>query len=162
MDGRAVRGVRRFADRLRHRRMCVDRANQLFDGALEPQRQRGFGDQLRRARTDHVDAEDLVVLLLGDDLDEPFRLAGDARAAEHAELEAAGPDVVAALLRFRLGQADAADLRIAVRAGRDVVVVDRAELLTRDPLGERDPFRGRQVRELRVPRLLERDDVADR
>ena len=49
--------------------------------------------------TDHVDAEDLVVLLVGDDLDEAFGLAGDLRAAEDAELERAGLDVVAALLR---------------------------------------------------------------
>ena len=39
--------------------------------------------------------------------------------------------VVAALLRLGLGQADAADLRIAVGAARDVVVVDRPELAGR-------------------------------
>ena len=101
MNRGAVRGVRRLADRLRHRRMRVDRADQLLDRALEPERQRRFGDELGRARADHVDAEDLVVLLVGDDLDEAFGLAGDPRAAEHAELERADLDVVAALLRLR-------------------------------------------------------------
>ena len=72
MYRRAMRGVRRLAHRLRHRRVRVDRADQLFDRALEPQRQRRLGDELGRARADHVHAEDLVVLLLGDDLDEAF------------------------------------------------------------------------------------------
>jgi hypothetical protein len=40
------------------------------------QRERRFGDQLGRARADHVDAETLVVLLVGDDLDEALGLAG--------------------------------------------------------------------------------------
>ena len=118
VNRRSVRGVRRLADRLRHRRMRVDRADQLLDRAFEAQRQRGFGDELGRARADHVDAEHLVVLLVGDDLDEAFGLAGDLGAAEHAELEGADRDVVAALLRLGFGQADAADLRDRSRCSR--------------------------------------------
>ena len=57
-----------------------------------------------------MDAEDLVVLLVDDDLDEAFGLARHARAAEHAELERADLHVVAALVRLLLGQPDAADL----------------------------------------------------
>ena len=77
MYRRAVHGVRGFAHRLRHRRVRVDRADQLFDRALEPHGERGLGDELGRARADHVDAEDLVVLPVGDDLDEAFDLVGD-------------------------------------------------------------------------------------
>ena len=88
-------------------------------------------------------AEDLVVLLLGDDLDEPFRLGRDARAREHAELERPDAHVVAARFRLGLRQPDAADLGIAVRAARDVVVVDRAKLLARDPFRDDDAFGGR-------------------
>ena len=91
----------------------------------------GFGDELGRARADHVHAEHLVVLLVGDDLDEAFGLAGDPGAAEHAELERADADVVAALARLPLGQADAADFRIAVGAAGDLVVVDRPRLAVR-------------------------------
>ena len=86
-----MRGVRRFADRLRHRRMRVDGADQLLDRALEAQRQRRLGDQLGRARPDHVHAEHLVVFLVGDDLDEAFGLAGHPGAAEDAERERADP-----------------------------------------------------------------------
>src|SRR5881392_3555598 len=104
--------------------MRVDRADQLLDGAFELQRERRFGDELGRARADHVDAEDLVVFLLGDDLDEAFRLPRDLRAAENPELERADADVEAALLRPGLGESDAADLGIAVRAAGNLVVVD--------------------------------------
>ena len=122
----------------------------------------GLGDELGRARADHVHAEDLVVLLLGDDLHEAFDLVGDAGAGQDAELERADLHVVAALARLPLGQADAADLRIAVGAAGHLVVVDGPELLAGDPFGERDALGRRQMRELRVPRLVERDDVADR
>ena len=60
MQRRAVRGVRRLRHGLGHGRMRVDRANQIFDGRLETQRQRRFGHQLRRARADHVEAEHVV------------------------------------------------------------------------------------------------------
>src|ERR687891_117244 len=106
MYRRSMRRVGRFAHRLRHRRMRVDRADQLLDRALETQRERRFGDELRRARTDHVDAEDLVVAFLRDDLHEPFRLARNPRAAEYAELERADLHVIAARLRLLLRQTD--------------------------------------------------------
>src|SRR6185503_13949598 len=111
VNGRAVRRVRGFPDRLRHRRMRVDGTDQLLDRALEAQGRRRLGDQFGRARADHVDAEQLVVLLLGDDLDEALGLAGDPGAAEHAELDRADPDVESALLRLGFGEPDAADLR---------------------------------------------------
>ena len=142
--------------------MRVNRAYQLFDRALEAQRERRFGNQLCRTRTDHVHAEDLVVFLVEDDLDEAFDFAGNPRARQDAELEAAGLDLVPAGLRFFLRQADAANFGIAVCAARYLVVVDRAELLTRDSLGQRDALRRREVRELRMAGLLERDDISDR
>ena len=67
--------------------MRVDGAHELLDRALEPQRQRRFGDQLGRARADHVDAEHLVVLLVEDDLDEPSVSPAMRARAEDAELE---------------------------------------------------------------------------
>ena len=59
--------------------MCMNRANELLHGAFEAQCERRFGDELGRTQADHVDAEDLVVLLLGNDLQEAFGLAGDPR-----------------------------------------------------------------------------------
>src|SRR5438874_12012798 len=85
VNGGYMRRMRRLANCLQHRRMRVNRANELFDGALEAQRERGFCDELRRARSDLMNAEHLVVLRFGDDLHESFYLAGDPRAAEAPE-----------------------------------------------------------------------------
>ena len=63
VDRGAMRGVRRLTDRLRHRRMRVNRANQLLHRGFRPQRERGFRHQLGGARADDMDAQDLVVLL---------------------------------------------------------------------------------------------------
>ena len=70
----AFRRVRRLPHRLRHRRMRVNSLHQLFDRALQPQCEHCFGDELRRAKSDDVHAQDLVVLLIGDDLDEAVSL----------------------------------------------------------------------------------------
>src|SRR5258706_7938373 len=146
---------------LRHRRMRVNRAQELFDRAFETQRQRGLGNELGRAPTDHVDAEDFVVLLVEHDLDEPLRVARDARPGKDAELERAGFHVVAPLLRFPLGETYAPDLRIAVGAGRDLIVVDSTVRFAGDALRDRDTFGRRQMRQLRMARCVERDHIAD-
>src|SRR5580765_1351479 len=65
VDCRPVCRVRRLAHRLRHRRVRVDGADELFDRALGPEREHGLGHELRRARADDVHAEDLVVFLVG-------------------------------------------------------------------------------------------------
>ena len=82
--------------------------------------------------------------------------------AQHAELEGPDAHVVAALAGLSFGQADAPDLRIAIGAAGHLVVVDEAGIVSRDPFSERDTLGRRQVRELRMARLVERDDVAYR
>jgi len=89
-------GMRRFADRLGKRRVCVDGSDQLFHGALQPECERGLGHQLGGARPDHVHAEHFIVLLVGDDFHEPFRLARHFRAAKHEERKRADPHFEAA------------------------------------------------------------------
>src|SRR5438477_96935 len=61
-------------ERLRQRRMRVDRLGDRLRRRLELQRGAAFHDQLRGARADDVHAEDLVVLLVGDVLHEADRL----------------------------------------------------------------------------------------
>ena len=138
MNRCAVRRMRGFAHGFRHRRMRVDGANQLFDGALGPQGQYCLGDQLGGARADDMDAEDLVVFLVGDDLHEAVELVGHARAAEHAEGERSDLHINAAVARGLFGEADTADLGVAVRAARHMVVVDRPDVLAGEPLGHQD------------------------
>src|SRR4030095_12354716 len=74
-----------------------------------------------------------------------------------------GAYVVAAALRRLLGQADAANLRVTVRAAGHVVVVDRPHFLAREALCDENPFGRADVRQLRMPRAFaEGDDVAYR
>ena len=84
MYRRAMGCMRGLAHGFRHGRVRVNGPDQLLDGAFETQRQRRFGDELGRARPDHVNPEHLVVFLVGNDFDEAFDLAGDARACQHA------------------------------------------------------------------------------
>src|SRR5437773_10566647 len=60
-----------FSDCLCHCRMRVDGADELFNPRFDPQSDSGFCNQFGRPRSDHVDAEHLVVLLIGHDLHEP-------------------------------------------------------------------------------------------
>ena len=140
----------------------MDRLDQFFDGALEPQGQHGFGHQLGGARADHVHAEHLVVLAIGDDLDEALGLCRHLRAAKDAEGERADAHVVAALLRLGFGEAHAADLGVAVGATGHVIEVQRLHLEPGDALGNQDALGRRHVRELGMDAAIaERHDVAD-
>src|SRR5689334_17649261 len=60
---------RRFGQGLRQRRVRAHHVQHLFAGGLEAQQGAGVADQLGGPRADDVDAQDLVVLLLGDDFD---------------------------------------------------------------------------------------------
>src|SRR5215203_2921596 len=162
MDRCTVRRMRGFTDGFRERRVRVNRPHQFLDRALEPQRQRCFGDKFGRACTDHVHAEHFIVLLVGDDFHEPFCLTGHLRPAEDKEWKGADSHVVALLLRLALGEANAADFRIAIGAGGHVIVVDGFHLASRDPLGRDDSLRRRNVRKLRMRAAAgaERDDVS--
>ena len=95
-------------------------------------RDAGFGQQLGRVRADDVDAEDLVVFLLRDDLDEAVGLAEDPCFTRCREREFADLYVIACFFRFRFGQADAGDFGVAVGAVRDEVLLDRLDLFAGD------------------------------
>lgn len=96
--------------------MGVNRAHDRLGSRLVRERQPTLGDQFGDARTNHVDAEDLIVLFVGDNLDEPLPLPKDGRLAVAGEREFANLHVVPLLTRLRFGQPDAGDLRVAVGA----------------------------------------------
>ena len=100
MYRRTVGRVRSLVYGFRHRRMRVYRAYQFFDRRLESQCQCRFGHELGGAKTDHVDAEHFVVLLVCDDLDEPFGLSRHLGAAQDTERKRSNADVVTTRLRF--------------------------------------------------------------
>lgn len=77
MDRPFEQTVRCLQNRLVERRVGVHRVDQAFGSGFVAQRQPGFGQQLGGARPDDVDAQNLVVLLLGHDLDEAGALPQD-------------------------------------------------------------------------------------
>jgi hypothetical protein len=98
---------------------------QLLVAALERDHVDELGDHVAGGVADDVGAEDLAVLGVADDLDQPLVVVVDGPRADRAELELADLELAAALLRLRLGQPDARDLRVAERGARDVGDVDR-------------------------------------
>src|SRR5204863_2108997 len=98
-----------------------------------------------RSRADHVYAEQFVVLLLGHDLHEPVGFTGDLGSSENRKRKRSDTHIVTARARLLLGEADAADLGIAVGAPRDVIVVERARGLSGNALRGDNAFRGRDV-----------------
>ena len=87
IDGALVGRERGFVQRFGQRRVRVDRALQVFAARRVLHRQHRFGDQLARHRADDVHAEDLVVVLRGDELDETLRRFHRPRAAAGQERE---------------------------------------------------------------------------
>src|ERR1700759_4693432 len=130
MDGQAVDAFGGLHDGLGDGRVRVYDLAQLFRRRFEVERDDGLVDYLGRVRADGVDAQKLVILRLADDLDEAFFLAEYARLAGCAERELGDLHVVAKLLRFRLGQTDGRDLRVAVGTRRNVAKVYRSWLLS--------------------------------
>ena len=77
-----------------------------------------------------MDAQNLAVLLLGDDLDEAFLLADGHRFSQRAEVELANGDLEAFRFRFALRQSDACHFgnRINAIRHRSIVESTRAAL----------------------------------
>jgi hypothetical protein len=120
-------------------------------------RQRRLGDQLGDARADHLDAEQLVGLRVGDDLDQAFCLAEGECPAAGLEWEAADLHLVSGLARLSLAEADVGDLRLGVDAVRRGVVVRHAVASAGDVLHRADALVGGHMGEHDAA-----DHVADR
>src|SRR5690606_26352615 len=97
-------------------------------------------DQLGRVRSDDMGAQHLRVLLVTDDLDEPFRLPRRERSPIGDPREYAYLDVEALFPRGFLGEADRRHLRMTVGAVGNVVVVDPRVWVAMDRLDTRDPL----------------------
>ena len=131
MYRRAVHRVRRLAHRLRHRRMRVNGADQLFDG-----------DSSRSATAASATSSVARGPIMWTPSSSSYFFSATiftkpsvspAIFARPRTPNGNVPDahVVAALDRLGFGQADAADLGIAVRARRHVIVVDRLHVAGR-------------------------------
>ncbi len=93
-----------FHDGLGNCRMRMHRAAQLFSRRLQLHGYTSFSNQFGRVWSNDMHAQDLVILLFGDDLYKAFFLAENARLAGGRKRKLANLDVVALLLRFRFSQ----------------------------------------------------------
>ena len=74
----------------------------------------GFRKNFRGERADDVDAENLAIFFFGDDFDEAAMVAEDGGFAVADEGKLAGFDGVARVFGLLFGEADGADLRLAI------------------------------------------------
>src|SRR5687768_397363 len=106
MDHLAHRVERSLGDGFAQRGVGVNREVDLFDGELVLARHRQLVNQLGRVAADDVRAEDLAVLRIANDLDEPFGLAARPCTAVRGEGELAHLVVELPVLALLLGEAD--------------------------------------------------------
>ena len=120
---------RGLGDGLGQRGMRMDGQVDFLDRELVLSGDAELVDQLRRVRTDDVRAEDLAVLRVADDLDEPLGLSGRPRASIVREGEASDLVVELLLLALLLGEPDRRHFGMTVGRVRDVAVVHEVDVL---------------------------------
>ena len=121
-----------------------------------------LGQQLGHVGTDQVAAEQLPVLRVAEQLDEPDRVAEAVRFSVGHEGELGDPHVKALLAGLRLGPAEAGDLRLAVRCARHHHVVQRHRLRAGDRLRRDDAHGLGDVREQQLGgHVTDGEDVRD-
>src|SRR5712691_5942026 len=108
--------------------MSVHREVELIEREPVLDRERRLGDEVGRAWSDDVHAENAPGRRVSDNLDEAFSLPQRERAARGGEREAADFNLDAAPLGLLLAQADVRDLGVGVHAVRRRVVVRDARV----------------------------------
>src|SRR5256885_2085817 len=106
MHSHIVNAFRGFHHCFRDGRMRVHCSPELLGSRFELHRHASLRDQLGRMWSNDMNAQNLVVLLLADDLDEALFLTDYARFARCGEWKSSYFNVVTLLFRFRLGQPD--------------------------------------------------------
>src|SRR6266516_1196978 len=148
MDRGAVDGVRGFHDPFGDRGVRVNQMARVRSRGFQSNQGGSLCDQFRHVRPDHVDTQDLLILPVADELDEPFILAQNRGFANSGKRKLARYDVVSPVSRLILRKTDARDFRAAVRAVGHEIVVNRLGALAGDvPHGEHALVRG-EVRQL--------------
>src|SRR5207248_9312695 len=98
MNCSALRREGGFHQGFGQRRVCVDRQVELLESQSVLDRERRLGDEVGRAGSDDVRAEQLARARVGDDLDEALALAQRERAPGRGTREAADSDIDALVL----------------------------------------------------------------
>src|SRR5262245_31768880 len=125
MNGNAEDGVSRIDYRFRESRMSVHSMSQLLGSEFALERDARFCNHLGHARAYGMHAENLVVFRVAYNLDVAFVISEDLRFGVGQKRELPDLDFVAAFFRLLLRKADAGDLRVAIGAARNAIVVDR-------------------------------------
>src|SRR5579885_1641031 len=105
--------------------MRMDCPHQLFDGGLKLDGSYRLGDQFGRLRANDMYAENLAIIGIRDDFDKPFVLADNRSTGIRSERKFSDFEVIARLSRSFFGQADATDLRMAIRGAGNMLGIDR-------------------------------------
>src|SRR5438093_13681217 len=140
----------------------MNRELNLFHGVFILPGYRQLMDDLGRVPPHDVGAQDLAVLLVAQDLHEPFGLTGATRPAVGRERKPARYVVDLPLLALILGEPDAGHLRMAVGHTGHVVVPDRVGLLARDELRDTHALPPSFVSEHRRPGPVPNSVIARR
>src|SRR5262249_30925013 len=147
VDGAAVSVKHGLVHRLRQGRMREDRANEFGLGGLQGLGDRVALDQLGDLGADHVRAQKLTGLAVEDRLDHTLGLTERDRLAIADKREMADFDLVASFSRALLGQADPRNLGPAIGASRDVVKIERVNVVyAGDPFDTDAPLVARLMR----------------
>src|ERR1700722_3373748 len=145
-----------FLHHLRQRRMREDGVHQLFFRGFEVHGNHIALDEFGHFGADHVRAKQLAGLLVEDHFYQALILAKRDRLAVADERETADADLAAAFFRPRLREADGSNLRRAIGAARNHVLVHRVRVQALDGFDADDALMLGLVRQHRRPR-----DVAD-
>src|ERR1700687_1581526 len=108
--------------------MGVNCTRDVLGAGAELHRQGCFGDEIRGARTEDVNAEDAIGLRVGEDLYATLGLIHAPRARVREERKRSDLELDLLTLRLLLGHADACKLRPGVDDVGDGVVVDVTRL----------------------------------
>ncbi|CDN43100.1 hypothetical protein BN871_CL_00110 [Paenibacillus sp. P22] len=112
--------------------MGMDREGDVFKRSAHLDGQAELGNHVGSFDARDVGAEHEAAVFVGDDFDEAFSSVQGKRASIRREREFADLDVVAFVLGFLLGQADACAFRIGEAYRRHALVVDFARLSADD------------------------------
>lgn len=105
-------------------RMCVAHAGNIFRAGAVLHREDCLVNELSRGRSDHMHAQDLVCVAVGEYLGESVRLKIRLRPGVRHERKLADLVIDAFLLQILLRLTDPAHLRMRVYHARHAVVVD--------------------------------------
>ena len=127
----------------------MDRGGHVVERGFEAERCDWLGDDFRGQRADGVHAENFAVFFFGHHFDEAFVLAEDGGLAVADEREFSGLHLEAGVARLLFGEADGADLRLAVGAVGAALAIEGLHFFSGHAAYGDDSLHGGGVRELR-------------